>query len=161
MVNFKKYLKYSPKTGEFTWLRSTRSKSGAGTNVGKIAGNVNVHGYRVISLFDKRYYVSRLAWFFVHGVMPVRIDHINHVRDDTKIKNLRDVTIVQTNKNKVMNKNNSSGHTGVRQEPNGRWRAVIGHQGKIISLGTFDTIEDAVFARKEGNHKYHYHRNHQ
>lgn len=43
---------------------------------------------------------------------------------------------------------NRSGYRGVYMRENGRWRASIGFKGKIYSLGTFDTVEDAVEARQ-------------
>ena len=43
---------------------------------------------------------------------------------------------------------NRSGYRGVYMRENGRWRASIGFKGKIYSLGTFDTVEEAVEARQ-------------
>lgn len=52
--------------------------------------------------------------------------------------------------------NNSSGVKGVQFMPQrGKWRAYIGFQGKQISLGYFDSFDDAVQARKAGEQKYH------
>ena len=51
--------------------------------------------------------------------------------------------------------NNTSGHRGVYQRENNRWRAAIGFQGKVYNLGTFSNIEDAIKARAEAeNHFY-------
>lgn len=43
--------------------------------------------------------------------------------------------------------NNTSGHRGVYQRENKRWRASIGFRGKVYNLGTFERYEDAVQAR--------------
>lgn len=45
--------------------------------------------------------------------------------------------------------NNTSGHRGVYQRENNRWRASIGFQGRVYNLGSFDRYEDAVNARLE------------
>lgn len=51
---------------------------------------------------------------------------------------------------------NTSGHKGVNWMKNrGKWRAYIGYQGKQISLGYFDDINDAIEARKKAEKKYH------
>lgn len=55
-----------------------------------------------------------------------------------------------------LHKGNKSGHKGVMwMESRRKWKAYIGFRGKNISLGYFDSIEDAVMARKEAEEKYH------
>lgn len=44
--------------------------------------------------------------------------------------------------------NNTSGRKGVYKKGENRWRASIGFHGKIYHLGTFQTYEDAVRARR-------------
>ena len=44
---------------------------------------------------------------------------------------------------------NTSGHCGVSQLKNGRYRSYIGFRGKRYYLGTFDTYDEAVQARQE------------
>jgi len=57
------------------------------------AGTVLATGYRVIRVDGYRYLAHRLAWFYVYGAWPVsEIDHINLLKDDNRISNLRDVS---------------------------------------------------------------------
>jgi len=46
-------------------------------------------------------------------------------------------------------RDNKSGYPGVFQKKNGKWRAKIGFKGVIYHIGTFDTFEAAVAARKD------------
>ena len=53
-------------------------------------------------------------------------------------------------------KNNTSGVKGVFWDKSReKWSASITFQGKKISLGRFDIIEDAAKARKAAEEKYH------
>lgn len=55
------------------------------------AGVTDSIGYRVVSIFGKPYKEHRLVWVFHNGIIPnkYQIDHINRVRDDNRISNLR------------------------------------------------------------------------
>jgi hypothetical protein len=50
---------------------------------------------------------------------------------------------------------NTTGHTGVYRKKNGRYCARITFQGKTHYLGTYDSLEAAVAARKRGEEDYH------
>jgi len=55
-----------------------------------------------------------------------------------------------------LHKGNKSGHKGVIwMASRNKWKAYIGFQGKQIVLGYFTSKEDAIFARKEAEEKYH------
>lgn len=79
------------------------------------------------------------------------IDHINGIRDDNRISNLRLATPELNTRNACVPKNNSTGVVGVRRISYKRYegfRASIGANGKTIDLGLFKTLEDAAAARK-------------
>ena len=64
-------------------------------------------------------------------------------------------------KNSRMRIDNSSGITGVSwAKKDNKWRACIGHQGKVVLLGYFTDMDSAVKARKQAEMKYGYHENH-
>jgi hypothetical protein len=94
-------LHYDPETGVFTWLprqremfREARHHAIWNTRYsGKRAGHAGAAlGYETISVIDRAYFSHRLAWLYVHGAWPLcEIDHINGVRTDNRIVNLRDV----------------------------------------------------------------------
>lgn len=52
------------------------------------------------------------------------------------------------------NSKNKSGKTGVYQKKDGKFRAKITKDRKVIFLGDFDTIEEAIAVRKEAELKY-------
>lgn len=56
--------------------------------------------------------------------------------------------------------NNSSGVNGVRILPSRRFNSHIMVQGKQISLGTYNTLEEAESARKQADQLYGFHSNH-
>lgn len=76
---------YDPESGAFYW-RSKGLES-------KAVGYVNYDGYIRMYALGRRFYAHRLAWFYVTGRWPnEEIDHINGVRSDNRIKNLRCVS---------------------------------------------------------------------
>lgn len=49
-----------------------------------------------------------------------------------------------------MRSDNTSGYTGVRRAANGQWVATITFKKKRYELGTYETLMEAVAARKAG-----------
>ena len=154
----KKTLLYSPSTGIFTWLNPKAYNIKAGS----IAGGLDLEGYRIIRINGVQHRSHRLAWFYVTGSFPVDdIDHINGVRDDNRIENLRVVTAQENQRNQKRRQDNTSGVTGVSWcKRSNKWRSVIGNNGKNIYLGQFDILEEAIAARHLADIKYGYHPNH-
>lgn len=146
------WLSYEPETGVFRWMRDAGS-----IKAGSVAGGKSDHGYRRLCLQKKFYAEHRLAWLAVHGVWPSHeIDHINGVRDDNRIVNLRDVPRVVNLQNIRTRKDNSVGLAGVRRDKvSGNFRAQIRHNGITIQLGSFTTAEGAHAAYVEAKRKMH------
>ena len=156
-MNIKDYLDYNSVTGDFTWKKTTTNR----IKVGDLAGSLNkTSGYIELRFKGKHYYGHRLAWEFVHGIVPKFIDHVNQNRADNSIFNLREVSRLNNNKNCRVSKNNSSGTPGISQLPTGKWRAVITVNYKQKHLGVFTDIVDAIQARTDAKLKYNFHRNH-
>ncbi|WP_440110293.1 HNH endonuclease [Acidovorax sp. BL-A-41-H1] len=134
-------LAYDCDTGVFTW-RVTRT--GAAT-AGSVAGCIDNKGYRCILIYRKRYKAHRLAWLHVYGAWPsMDLDHINRVKDDNRIANLREATASQNMRNRPIFKNNTSGFVGVSfNKRQGKWTAKICADGKRNHLGYFHTAEAA------------------
>ena len=81
-------LSYDPETGVLRWRMARR-----GVGVGMVAGNKKPDGYIRIGVDYRMYKAHRLAWLHFYGRWPVsEIDHINGVRDDNRMANLRDVS---------------------------------------------------------------------
>lgn len=91
------------------------------------AGRLNDQGYYVVYFNNKITRVHRLIYSIVNNIEIdncLVIDHINGLRSDNRIINLRPVTISinQKNRHKIQ-KNNSSGINGVYWDDFGsRWR---------------------------------------
>jgi hypothetical protein len=145
-------LHYNPDTGIFTRKVSTSPR----VKVGDVAGSLDGHGYLRITVQSRLYQAHRLAWLHTYGEWPTgQIDHINRVRTDNRISNLRDVTHKQNNQNRSKSSHNTSGHTGVSWfRRTGKWQTHITHNQKSIGLGYFDDLEAAIAARKAGELKY-------
>lgn len=74
-------------------------------------------------------------------------DHINGVRDDNRLGNLRWVTVKENNNNRTVCIANS-GHMGVRQDNrNGRWQSYGCVEGKFKHIAYCETKEQAIAAR--------------
>ena len=100
-------------------------------------------GYLNLRIGKKNYAVSRVIYYMLTGEQPITVDHINRIRSDNRIENLRGATYKEQAYNRKIACTNTSGYKGV-YERNGRFRAQIrDNDGKKISLGTFPTAEEA------------------
>ena len=125
------------------------------------AGSYDPAGYLLIRINGVDYRAHRIAWAMTYGAAPGFIDHINGVRDDNRIQNLRSVNYDDNTKNAKKREDNRSGTTGVGYyPPKNKWRARINYKGRTIALGYFNTLEEAVAARKAAEKIYEYHENH-
>lgn len=91
---------------------------------------------------------ARLVWVMYNGEIPdgMVVDHINRVRDDNRVENLRLATPKQNSANKHNEAEEySSKYRGVKKDHHGRWVAQISGDKIDIILGKFDN-EDAAAA---------------
>lgn len=103
-------LSYDPETGIFIWLVSKPPR----ISVGSIAGCVNKIGYYQITINRKQYLAHRLAWVYMTGEWPPNdIDHINGVRNDNRISNLRLATRSQNTTNQGAHSDNTTKLKGI------------------------------------------------
>lgn len=151
-ARLREVLSYDPETGVFTRLITA-----GGMAAGKKTGTFEGGGYLQIQIDSTLYLAHRLAWLYVHGAWPKdQIDHINGIRSDNRIANLREATALQNHQNRPMNRNNTSGHPGVSWDKRRRkWRARIKINHKTAYLGEFENIEEAVAARVNAKAELH------
>lgn len=123
---------------------------------------MNPLGYAEVGLFNKAYGAHRVIWAFHHGEWPLDfIDHINGIRNDNRLENLRVVPQSENLKNLRLSNKNLSGRTGVCWHKEfGRWHAQIKTGGVKKHLGYFVDFNDAVAARKKAEQQYGFHANH-
>lgn len=132
-------------------------------HAGKVAGRINSLGYRQIQIEGKKRAAHRLIWTYVNGPIPdgLQVDHINGVRSDNRIDNLRLVTNTENARNSSIRRSSASGVTGVTwHKTTGKWVANIRVDGQDRHLGLFDTIEDAACARAKANLEHGFHPGH-
>jgi hypothetical protein len=148
---------YNPETGVFTRL----FPDGRNNNK-KPVGSFDKDGYVKIGINKKTYQAHRLAWFYVHGTWPKdQIDHINGDKQDNRIDNLRVVTGAENSRNqpsRCVGKCHVPGVLWLKRDQ--VWIAQIKVNKKMIHLGRFKDVDDAIAARQSANKKYGYHPNH-
>lgn len=129
------------KDGKLYWLKT--SKNGK-AQAGERGGSWNNKGYRRIKHQGQNIAEHRLIWELLKGPIPgdLTIDHINGIRDDNRIENLR---LLPHSKNASLgargNRNPALPY-GVCKDGH-RFRARVGRGGERIALGFYDTPEEA------------------
>ena len=159
-----KLLRYEPETGKLYWRkrpvemfsRESVHRSWNSRWAGKEAfTTADSKGYLCGKVKYDTFKAHRIAWVIYYGTAPIgEIDHINGVKHDNQINNLRDTTGSQNCRNITrLRSNNTSGVVGViremRKSGTHRWVARITYGGKQRTIGRFSNFEDAVKARKE------------
>ena len=111
--------------------------------------SANTDGYMYSTCDDEYILMHRLI--IDENNPEMQVDHFNRNRKDNRKENLKSVTPQHNNWNRGMNQNNKSGVTGVRWNKKAeKWIAYIMRK----HLGTFNSFEDAVKARKRAEQKY-------
>jgi hypothetical protein len=148
-------LSYDPGTGEFTRLRTA---PGGKSNAGDKAGILNSRGYVRIRIDGAHHQAHRLAWLYMTGEWPKHeVDHINGIRHDNRIANLRDVPRCVNQQNQRAGKSRGPAATGLLgvSRIKTRFRAQITVLGKRLFLGRFDTPEEAHAAYLKAKREHH------
>ena len=131
---------YNPETGDITGPR------------GKVIIN-KLNGYNNMQIcLDNKYYNlsgHQLAWYITYGEVVDCIDHINGIRNDNRIFNLRSVTHQQN----LFNAIKAKGYYFDKKR--NKWQAYIKLNSKKIHLGSFTNEEDARQAYLDAKEKYH------
>lgn len=136
-------LSYDPISGIIIW-KTNYFKN----RIGKEAGTKFNSGYKGIYLGGKLHRYHKLAWFLYYGKWHENeLDHINRIKTDNRIENLREVTRRGNSQNRCSFKN------GVSLDRN-KWRARIMVDGKNKSLGHFHSREEAEKTYLEAVIKY-------
>ena len=156
----KRLFSYDPLTGQFT-RKSLPSTRGRFTK-SKLVGCKGKNGYLTIRIDYKLYLCHRLAWLYIHGEFPIEcIDHINGVRDDNKLVNLRDIPKIENQKNMKLSSRNKSGVNGVSWfGRDSLWVVHTNINGKAIHIGRSKSIFEAACMSISARNKLNYHENH-
>ena len=116
--------------------------------VGDVAGTLQKStGYRRICVDGRVYREHRIMWLHAHGAWPAgEVDHINGMRSDNRIENLRDASraINRQNLKSAQSNNTTSGMLGVTwKKSHKKWVASIRVDGLLRQIGYFSAKEDA------------------
>jgi hypothetical protein len=133
-------LSYDPETGVIIRKVSNCNR----VKDGEIAGSLRADGYLATMVDGKLYKNHRIAWFMHTGAWPEKhIDHINGIRTDNRISNLREAGYSLNAQNqKRAHTDNKTGLLGVIVE-RGKFRAQITIKGATKRLGAYSTPETA------------------
>jgi hypothetical protein len=111
-------------------------------------------GYHFFILIDKNKKRHQLlahifGWYCINKECVEQIDHINGIKDDNRILNLRSVNNQQNHFNRITAK----GYYWNKRVD--KWQCQIMLNNKSIHLGYFEKEEDARAAYLEAKEKYH------
>ena len=160
-AELKHILDYNHDTGIFTWKnphKQGRAKPGKPAGTIKLCGPVgSKRPYHYIHFGRKWYRSHRLAWLYMTGSWPEKeIDHINNNTHDNRFVNLREADHQQNGYNKKLQANNTSGVKGVYWDKSRcKWMARLNINGRMVNLGRFANIEDAIKKIMEEREKHH------
>jgi hypothetical protein len=132
---------YDPSTGEIRWKNPDANPARSKGALGYLYS-----GYVHINIGNRILRAHRMVWAMHYGEWPDgMVDHIDRVRTNNRIDNLRIVTTLE-------NKLNSGSYGAVAakgvwlEQKNGRYRAAISINGRYKHLGSFDTEDEAAHA---------------
>ena len=133
--------------GTLTW----KIKPNGRVELGAVAGySHSPGGYKRVNFDRKPYYLHVVVWAW-HGKPRTTevLDHINGVKYDNRIENLRESDYSKNIVNRKVQKNNKYGIKGVYKASENSWQVQIRNLGKLLHVGSFPTKEEAHAAYKE------------
>ena len=163
MITFEKaneLFRYDGETGKLFWRKRVNSRIPATLEAGTLRAK---DGYVNVGISGKLYPAHVIAMLLTLGSIPKNseVDHINHIRNDNRLCNLRFVSRSENRRNQSVSSRNSTGHTGTYFDSDrNKFVAQIKVNGKAIYLGSYETLIEAVGARKAADKKYNFHPNH-
>ncbi len=100
--------------------------------------------YKLIKFNNTSISYHRLLWSLLRGEIPnkYQLDHINGIKDDNRIDNLRLVSIRENQQNRVKHRLGKLVGCSFDQNRN-KWKSCIQIQGRNLSLGYYKTEQEA------------------
>jgi hypothetical protein len=142
--------------GALFWKHKTISQGRKFKKGGQEIVNKQGDGYYKVTVNYKPYLLHRVIWLMHYGYLPECLDHINGIRTDNRIENLRPATKYQNICNSKFRSDNTSGVKGVNwNKVKNRWQARIFVNKKVIGLGYYKDLELAELVMMEARIKFH------
>lgn len=134
-------LDYDPETGILLWRERYGQVVFNGRWAGRAAGSINGDGHRQVEIENTAYMAHRIIWMISYGRWPEeQIDHWDGDPDNNCLGNLREATQFQNQQNRK----DKSEHVGASwHKKKRRWQSRISANGRMRTLGYFDTAEAA------------------
>jgi hypothetical protein len=125
--------------------------------VGARAGTFSdTTGYRQVTIKSVYVMEHRVIFLWHHGYLPTNVDHINNIRDDNRIENLRAASINENRYNASPKRNNISGVRGVHwAKKSKKWCACVRADNRIVFRRLIDDLELAELAVIEARQIFH------
>jgi hypothetical protein len=135
-----KHISYNPNTGEITHLLRSNSN-----------GSFDKDGYLILKIKGKQYKSHRLAYAKYYNKIPTGvIDHINRIKTDNRIENLRDTTqkINCSNVDRLPNKD--TGVVGIYID---KTKGLRKNYATRVNKKTyrFSTLQEAIIFKQNQN----------
>jgi hypothetical protein len=100
-------------------------------------------GYLMYSINSHNYLLHRLIWFYVYGAWPkMFLDHINGIRVDNRICNLREANYRINAQNRIEHRRGKPVGCEYRKDVN-KWKVTTKVNGVKYNLGYYFTLEEA------------------
>jgi hypothetical protein len=123
---------------------------------GHEAGWLGNKGYRIVGLDYQNVLVHQLIYLMHHGYVPECIDHINGIRDDNRIENLRSASCSENNYNQKISKRNKTGCKNVSwNKARSKWVVRIVYGKRKLKQWYVDDFEFAELLAQEAREKFH------
>jgi hypothetical protein len=160
-VHLSTRIKCDFKTGILIWKNNPHQKRNWNYRMeGTQCGTLDATGYVRLKVYiDGKIHIGlahRLIFYMKYGYLPVNVDHINRIRNDNRLCNLRDATRQTNTYNSTLSKTNTSGYKGICwHKATKTWIARIGVNGTRIVVGRYTDIDVAYKELQKVRKKLH------
>ncbi len=132
-------LRVNPLTGLLYWRKQFAPRC----KLDVPAGSLTREGYLNIAYQGTKYQQHRVIWLMCVGSWPNDcIDHINGIKTDNRLENLREFTQRENSQNQYRHRAGKLPGCYF-DKSNQRWRAQLQIEGEHKHIGRFDTEQEA------------------